>query len=399
MDNYLRAAGATRRPAIPRCGPQAAAQNSRAAVSPPPRPGNAPIARRSPIIASIVAIAQCSQVVQSMLAYAADVMHLLAYGCYKYSPYHGWQTVKPCPAHVLCGRMPNIFDEERAVRGRGPWRPRRTGAHVLTLPPPRPGPLPDRLPLPLPPRAGAGPCLGKEPPPQVLGRRSGSGTGAGRRGAEGGRHERHGVPPPCNRPRVRRRRGEEAGRRGPGQDDERAALRAVGRGVGAPSPAALLLFWPRPALSRSPPSGQLWDRGRGTWWTWWSCAGHAGPMPCIAAVSAQWRGLFGPEGRGRQQRSTKGDGATPHLRSPPLPRVTPRGQSRPPGPATWPLQAFRRASAAFSLDVGAGRAVRRGRSAAFQRAPGRLLFAQPRTRRSEACLYFRHRAARALGVG
>jgi hypothetical protein len=53
----------------------------------------------------------CSQVVQSMLAYAHDVMHLISYGCYQYDPYRGWQTVKPCPAHVVCGRLPNIYEE------------------------------------------------------------------------------------------------------------------------------------------------------------------------------------------------------------------------------------------------------------------------------------------------
>ena len=52
----------------------------------------------------------CSQVVQSMLSYAHDVMHLISYGCYQYDPYKGWQTVKPCPAHVICGRLPNIYD-------------------------------------------------------------------------------------------------------------------------------------------------------------------------------------------------------------------------------------------------------------------------------------------------
>jgi len=46
-----------------------------------------------------------------MLAYAHDVMHLISYGCYQYDPYRGWQTVKPCPAHVVCGRLPNIYDE------------------------------------------------------------------------------------------------------------------------------------------------------------------------------------------------------------------------------------------------------------------------------------------------
>jgi hypothetical protein len=55
----------------------------------------------------------CSQVVQSMLAYAHDVMHLISYGCYQYDPYKGWQTVKPCPAHVICGRLPNIYDQEK----------------------------------------------------------------------------------------------------------------------------------------------------------------------------------------------------------------------------------------------------------------------------------------------
>ena len=55
----------------------------------------------------------CSQVVQSMLAYAHDVMHLISYGCYQYDPYRGWQTVKPCPAHVVCGRLPNIYDEAK----------------------------------------------------------------------------------------------------------------------------------------------------------------------------------------------------------------------------------------------------------------------------------------------
>ena len=55
----------------------------------------------------------CSQVVQSMLAYAHDVMHLISYGCYQYDPYKGWQTVKPCPAHVICGRLPNIYDQAK----------------------------------------------------------------------------------------------------------------------------------------------------------------------------------------------------------------------------------------------------------------------------------------------
>lgn len=51
-----------------------------------------------------------------MLGMAHDVMHLIAYGCYKYSPYHGWQTVKPCPAHVICGRLQNLYDAEHKVR-------------------------------------------------------------------------------------------------------------------------------------------------------------------------------------------------------------------------------------------------------------------------------------------
>ena len=46
-----------------------------------------------------------------MLAYAHDVMHLISYGCYQYDPYRGWQTVKPCPSHVVCGRLPNIYEE------------------------------------------------------------------------------------------------------------------------------------------------------------------------------------------------------------------------------------------------------------------------------------------------
>ena len=56
----------------------------------------------------------CSQVVQSMLAYAHDVMHLISYGCYRYDPYRGWQTVRPCPAHVICGRLVNVYDMEKA---------------------------------------------------------------------------------------------------------------------------------------------------------------------------------------------------------------------------------------------------------------------------------------------
>lgn len=118
---------------LPACGGAEKASGYSSVRAParwPERPGQrfaAPMAQRDPRRPTLTRNhprmdrAQCSQVVQSMLAYAADVMHLLAYGCYKYSPYHGWQTVKPCPAHVLCGRLPNIFDEERAVRGRGPW--------------------------------------------------------------------------------------------------------------------------------------------------------------------------------------------------------------------------------------------------------------------------------------
>lgn len=55
----------------------------------------------------------CSQVVQSMLKYAHDVMHLIQYGCYQYDPYKGWQTIKPCPAHVICGRLPNVYDHQK----------------------------------------------------------------------------------------------------------------------------------------------------------------------------------------------------------------------------------------------------------------------------------------------
>jgi hypothetical protein len=55
----------------------------------------------------------CSQVTQSMLAFAQDMMHLISYGCYQYDAYKGWQTVKPCPAHVMCGRLPNIYDTQQ----------------------------------------------------------------------------------------------------------------------------------------------------------------------------------------------------------------------------------------------------------------------------------------------
>jgi len=55
----------------------------------------------------------CSQVTQSMLSFAQDMMHLISYGCYQYDAYKGWQTVKPCPAHVMCGRLPNIYDTQQ----------------------------------------------------------------------------------------------------------------------------------------------------------------------------------------------------------------------------------------------------------------------------------------------
>lgn len=55
----------------------------------------------------------CSQVTQSMLAFAQDTMHLISYGCYQYDVYKGWQTVKPCPAHVICGRLPNVYDTQQ----------------------------------------------------------------------------------------------------------------------------------------------------------------------------------------------------------------------------------------------------------------------------------------------
>jgi len=55
----------------------------------------------------------CAQVTQSILAFAQDVMHLLSYGCYSYDAYEGWQTVKPCPAHVVCGRLPNVYDTQQ----------------------------------------------------------------------------------------------------------------------------------------------------------------------------------------------------------------------------------------------------------------------------------------------
>ena len=55
----------------------------------------------------------CTQVTQSMLAFAQDTMHLISYGCYSYDAYKGWQTVKPCPAHVICGRLPNVYDTQQ----------------------------------------------------------------------------------------------------------------------------------------------------------------------------------------------------------------------------------------------------------------------------------------------
>eukprot|EP00941_MAST-03F_sp_MAST-3F-sp1_P000023 g23.t1 len=48
-----------------------------------------------------------------MLAFAQDVVHLISYGCYQYDAYKGWQTVKPCPAHVICGRLPNVYDMDQ----------------------------------------------------------------------------------------------------------------------------------------------------------------------------------------------------------------------------------------------------------------------------------------------
>lgn len=55
-----------------------------------------------------------------MLAYAHDVIQLVAYGCYKYNPYRGWQTVRPCPAHAICGRLVNSFDLDKKVRRPAP---------------------------------------------------------------------------------------------------------------------------------------------------------------------------------------------------------------------------------------------------------------------------------------
>lgn len=50
------------------------------------------------------------------MTYAHDVLQLLAHGCYQYNPYRGWQTVRPCPAHVVCGRLTNMYDHEKKVR-------------------------------------------------------------------------------------------------------------------------------------------------------------------------------------------------------------------------------------------------------------------------------------------
>lgn len=115
---------------------------------------------------------QCSQVVQSMLAYAHDVMHLISYGCYKYDPYKGWQTIRPCPAHVICGRLTNIYDLEKQVRARTPLR--RTAALCASRsrlwPPPAPGALPCGFPLSLPQRAGQLVAAGQQPAGAVRGR-------------------------------------------------------------------------------------------------------------------------------------------------------------------------------------------------------------------------------------
>eukprot|EP00743_Colponemidia_sp_Colp-15_P006826 GILK01007363.1.p1 GENE.GILK01007363.1~~GILK01007363.1.p1 ORF type:complete len:391 (-),score=18.42 GILK01007363.1:113-1123(-) len=52
----------------------------------------------------------CDHVTKSMVFYANDLKRLITEGCYSYDSYKGWQTVAPCPAHVMCGRLPNVVD-------------------------------------------------------------------------------------------------------------------------------------------------------------------------------------------------------------------------------------------------------------------------------------------------
>jgi len=57
----------------------------------------------------------CSQTVQVILGQAASVLQLIEEGCYQYDSYKGWQTIKPCPSHAICGRLHNSFDVDQAT--------------------------------------------------------------------------------------------------------------------------------------------------------------------------------------------------------------------------------------------------------------------------------------------
>ena len=48
---------------------------------------------------------QCMHVVESFNVQSRQIALLIKEGCYEYDAYTGWQTVIPCPAHVICGRI------------------------------------------------------------------------------------------------------------------------------------------------------------------------------------------------------------------------------------------------------------------------------------------------------
>ena len=72
--------------------------------------GSLPSCAQSPRTSS-----SCSVVVQVILAQASAVLQLIEEGCYSFDAYKGWQTVKPCPSHAVCGRLHNTFDVQLAT--------------------------------------------------------------------------------------------------------------------------------------------------------------------------------------------------------------------------------------------------------------------------------------------
>lgn len=184
---------------LPSCGGSAKASSFSAVRIPPsarapwPELGHAPAP-----IASLYsgcrllprcAVLQCSQVSQSVLSYAHEVLHLLAYGCHQYNPYRGWQTVRPCPAHAICGRVVNTFDLDKKVRRFRTLPASASASHSPpSLPTYRAAALPGGLQFPVPRGHGRPLPPSEEPPPQVRPEAAPGDTSAGASARSCSRH-------------------------------------------------------------------------------------------------------------------------------------------------------------------------------------------------------------------